>query len=155
MRLGKIVAEDKLPGNRERREKLGLPWLVYSSSQYALGDALAAVQDVTERDVKICLWRGRKVPKEVVIIGKFTGDPDDAELPFYTIPDAAQPESPESAGVRPNRAATGERVLVKLASRLIRLEHQLAIWRALTIISLMGLVAVWTLLLLVVYRIVG
>ncbi len=155
MRLGKIVEESKLPGNRERREELGVPWLVYSSTHYELGDALAAVQDVTELDVKIGLWRSRKVPKDVVIIGKFTGDPDDAELPFYTTPGAVQTERPMSAEGRPNRAATGERVLVKLASRLIRLEHNLAIWRALTIISLMGLAAVWTLLLLVVYKIVG
>ena len=101
MRLGKIVEEDKLPGNRERREKLGVPWLVYSSERYELGDALAAVQDVTERDVKIGLWRGRKVPKEVVIIGKFAGDPDDAELPFYTIPNGARPESPKSGEAFP------------------------------------------------------
>src|SRR3990172_11088599 len=81
--LGKIILEERLPGNKRRREALGLPWLTYSASKVEIGGAIADAEAEAQRSVKVGLWPNRRVPRDVVIIGKFMGDPDEPELPLF------------------------------------------------------------------------
>jgi hypothetical protein len=135
--LGKIILEERLPGNRKRREALGLPWLTYSASEFEIGEAIAAAEAAAQRAVRVGLWPNRRVPRDVVIVGKFMGDADDVELPLFV----TEERLPAGAPPRHDRLALDERVIVKIATRLIRVERQVSVYRLLTFATLAGLAA--------------
>ncbi|MBI4081084.1 MAG: hypothetical protein HY423_00595 [Candidatus Lambdaproteobacteria bacterium] len=134
--LGKFILEERLPGNQRRREAMGLPWLTYSASKVEIGGAIAAAEAEVQRSVKLGLWPNRRVPRDVVIIGKFMGDPDEPELPLFVTEERLPAEVPQ----RHDRLALDERVIVKIATRLIRVERQVSFYRLLTYAALAGLI---------------
>ena len=142
MRLGRIIDEVRIKGNRRRRETEGLPWLEYRADERDLGEAIADAEKVTGRIIRVGLWSNRQVPRDVIIIGKFVGDPDEPELPLCTVRGATVPEAQKSFPALLSRARSTERVLAKLAIRLIRLEKKVSFYRLLTLIALIGLIGV-------------
>ena len=146
MRLGRIIDEVRIAGNRSRRETEGLPWLEYRADEKDIGEAIADAEKVTGRIIRVGLWSNRQVPRDVIIVGKFVGDPDEPELPLCTVRGATLPEAQKSFPALLSRARSTERVLAKLAIRLIRLEKKVSFYRLLTLIALVGLIGgVWIL----------
>ena len=161
MRLGKVIFEEKVPGNLERREQLGLPWLSYFSDRVDLGQAIAEAEEETGLDVKVGLWKGRRPPEDVVLIGRYIGDRDDAELPLYVIParhakgpvPPATPAAPAAPAANRIRLAKDERVLVKVAARIIRMERQFVLFKWLAVFSLLvSLITAGAVVMLLLWR---
>ena len=137
MRLGSIIDEDRLLENRARRESLGLPWLVFDGSKYELGDAILEAEAKTGLDVKLGLWPFRQMPKDVLLVGKYIADPADPELPLYVSAAASRAIAAKTpAEPLPSRAASVERVLVRIATRLIVVEKEARTARVVSMITL-------------------
>ncbi len=149
MRLRQFFVEEQIKGNRHRRETEGLPWLEYHAAQHDVGQAVMAAEKITGRTIRVGLWSNREVPRDVIIIGKWVGDPDEPQLPLCTVGGATLAAREGGVRPKPNRASSTERMLAKLAIRLIRLEKKVSFYRLLTLFTLIGLIAtVWTLALL-------
>ena len=152
MRLGRIIDEVRIAGNRSRRETEGLPWLEYRADEKDIGEAIADAEKVTGRIIRVGLWSNRQVPGDVIIIGKYVGDPDEPELPLCTVRGATLPEADKALPALLSRARSTERVLAKLAIRLIRLEKKVSFYRLLTLIALIGLIGVVWILAFIAYQ---
>ena len=140
MKLGQIIAEDKIPGNRGKREAMELPWVVYDSSKTEIGAAVSQAENESGREVKVGLWKNRKVPKEAIIIGKFIGEPGDPEIPLYVTPDAIIVGGGNDKPSSQDRAKFSDRVILRVAVRVIRLEREVWFYKALTVLSLVGVI---------------
>ena len=153
MRLRLFFVEEQIKGNQRRREAEGLPWLEYHAAQHEIGEAVMAAEKITGRTIRVGLWSNREVPRDVIIIGKWVGDPDEPELPLCTVQGATLPVG--KGGVpapKPNRASSTERMLAKLAIRLIRLEKKVSFYRLLTLFTLIGLISMAWMLALSFFR---
>ena len=151
MRLRLIFVEEQIKGNRRRRETEGLPWLEYHAFHHSIGEAVVAAEKTTGRTIRVGLWSNREVPRDVIIVGKWVGDPDEPQLPLCTVRGATLPVGEGGVPSQPNRASSTERVLAKLAIRLIRLEKKVSFYRLLTLFALLiGLIVMaWMVALLV------
>jgi hypothetical protein len=127
--------EARVPGNREHREQLGLPWLSYSSDRFDLGQAITEAEQETGLDVKVGLWKDRRLPHGCVLVGKFSGDHDEADLPLYVVAGPAGKAEAANPQERGRRLSKDERLLFKVATRLIHLERQVAFFKWTTLLS--------------------
>ena len=149
MRLRLFFVEEQIKGNQRRREAEGLPWLEYHAAQHEIGEAVMAAEKITGRTIRVGLWSNREVPRDVIIIGKWVGDPDEPQLPLCTVAGATLPVGEGGVRPQPNRASSTERMLAKLAIRLIRLEKKVSFYRLVSLFTLIGLITIaWTLALL-------
>lgn len=140
MKLGRKVEEDKIPGNRGKREAIELPWMEFDSSKTEIGAAVSQAESETGREVMVGLWKNRKVPKEAIIIGKFIGDPGEPEIPLYVTPDAIIVGGGNDKPAAQDRAKISDRVILRVAVRVIRLEREVWFYKALTVLSLVGVI---------------
>ena len=154
MRLRHFFIERQIIGNKRRREAEGLPWLEYNAAQSDIGQAVVVAEKITGRVVRVGLWSNREVPRDVIIIGKWVGDPDEPQLPLCTVQGATPRGGKRSVpSSKPNRASSTEQMLAKLAVRMIRLERKFSFYRLLTLFSLIGLTAmIWMLAFLYLRR---
>ena len=137
MRLRLNFVEEQIKGNRRRRETEGLPWLEYHATHHDISEAIVAAEKTTGRVVRVGLWSNREVPHDVIIVGKWVGDPDEPHLPLCTVQGATLPVGKGSVPHKPNRASSTEKLLAKLAIRLIRLEKRVSFYRLLSMFSLL------------------
>jgi len=144
MKAVRIIQEERLPGNRKRREAMKLPWLEYRAHRFQIGEAIADAESVTGCDVKIGLWGGRRIPGLAVVIGKYAGDPDDPELPLYVLSSAMQPKkSATKSQASSPRMVANENVILRLATRIVRQERSIFWNRILAIFAIvMSLTAI-------------
>ncbi len=150
MRLRLIFSEEQIKGNQRRREAEGLPWLEYHATHHTVSEAIVEAEKTTGRTIRVGLWTNRGIPGDVIIVGKWVGDPDEPQLPLCTVRGATLPRGEGGVPPQPNRASSTDRVLAKLAIRLIRLEKKVSFYRLLTLFTLMiGLIVMaWMIALL-------
>ncbi len=149
MKLGRIIVEDKIPGNLGKRKAMELPWVEFDSSNMEISAAVSKAENEAGREVKVGLWKNRKVPKEAIIVGKFIGDPGDPEIPLYVTPDAIIVSRGEDKPTAQDRAKISDRVVLRIAVRLIRLEREVWFFKALTMLALAGVIGTLAIVLLI------
>ncbi len=93
------------------------------------------------------------MPRDVIVVGKWVGDPDEPQLPLCTVQGATPLVAKEGVPApKPSRASSAERMLAKLAIRMIRLEKKVSFYRLVSLFTLIGLIAMGWMLALLFFR---